>query len=58
MKWLFLFLILLVAFYLLCLFSKLWLLSKRKHRLHRALFNGRMNQVQRQRPRQKRRERF
>ncbi|MDY4379444.1 hypothetical protein SOV92_16705 [Pectobacterium brasiliense] len=56
MKWLFLFLILLVAFYLLCLFSKLWLLSKRKHRLRRALFNGRMNQVRR--PRQKRRERF
>ncbi|QQG28530.1 hypothetical protein JFY74_00140 [Pectobacterium carotovorum] len=56
MKWLFLFLILLVAFYLLCLFSKLWLLSKRKHRLHRALFNGRMNQVRR--PRQKRWERF
>ncbi|MBA0167420.1 MULTISPECIES: hypothetical protein [Pectobacterium] len=44
MKWLFLFLILLVAFYLLYLFSKLWLLSKRKHRLLRALFNGRMNQ--------------
>ncbi|MEI7223482.1 hypothetical protein [Pectobacterium carotovorum] len=57
MKWLFLFLILLVAFYLLCLFSKLWLLSKRKHRLHRALFNGRMNHQVR-RPRQKRRERF
>ncbi|WP_224652347.1 hypothetical protein [Pectobacterium versatile] len=58
MKWLFLFLILLVAFYLLCLFSKLWLLSNRKHRLHRALFNGRVNQVRRLRPRQKRRERF
>ncbi|MEQ9877958.1 hypothetical protein [Pectobacterium aroidearum] len=56
MKWLFLFLILLVTFYLLYLFSKLWLLSKRKHRLHRALFNGRMSQVRR--PRQKRRERF
>ncbi|EHD23729.1 hypothetical protein EH206_22335 [Brenneria nigrifluens DSM 30175 = ATCC 13028] len=41
MKLLFPLLALLVTFYLFCLLGKLWLLSQRKARLHRAAFNRR-----------------
>ncbi|MDX5629901.1 MULTISPECIES: hypothetical protein [unclassified Brenneria] len=57
MKLLFLLLALLVTFYLLCLSGKLWLLSKRKARLRRSVFN-RQRMPTALSTRKKRRERF
>ncbi|MEC5320675.1 hypothetical protein VSX61_17295 [Brenneria populi subsp. brevivirga] len=57
MKLVFLLLALLVTLYLFCLLGKLWLLSKRKARLHRAVFNRRQMPVAPSAGK-KRRERF
>ncbi|MCL2896956.1 hypothetical protein [Brenneria tiliae] len=57
MKLLFLLLALLVTLYLFCLLGKLWLLSQRKARLHRSVFNRRRMPTALS-TRKKRRERF